>query len=207
MQAAEKNGRPYNLSHRACRCRHHLARTPKHGGGAMADKHIKRGLKRMSGAMAKWKGRMIGARYVGDERAHLASGHTADPLRRKHAQGQKLDPAEEADGQAPPGEPLGARSLRLNHRDRRVGREEAHGKPAAPSAADAQAAPEACPGGVAPRIKATGVKPVAFYFRHSFLVAGNPASIIFAEIKAPPRGRDQKFTHLSICLAAISGYV
>lgn len=63
--------RLYQLSHCTYVCKYHLVWTPKYRGKVLADRYIKQELKRIFKFIARWKGFVIEAWYVGDDHIHL----------------------------------------------------------------------------------------------------------------------------------------
>lgn len=61
----------YQLEHCTYHCSYHIVWTPRFRGKVLADNYIKAELKRMFKQIARWKGLIIYAWYVGDEHIHL----------------------------------------------------------------------------------------------------------------------------------------
>ncbi|MCI0680231.1 transposase, partial [bacterium] len=69
--------RLYQLSHCTYVCKYHLVWTPKYRGKVLADRYIKQELKRIFKFIARWKGFVIEAWYVGDDLQYIyKTGYT-----------------------------------------------------------------------------------------------------------------------------------
>ena len=66
-----RNARLYTLSHSTYVCQYHVVWVTKYRGTTMADRYIKRELRTIFKAIAKWKGFTILQWHIGDEHIHL----------------------------------------------------------------------------------------------------------------------------------------